>query len=613
MRETIRNAIRGARARPGEALVLAGLWVALAVTPAIFAAPLYDDFTLPKQASLFVAAGLVLAGLSFAGEMMPRDPWLRRVVTAWFAWTTICFLLGIDRRGGLLGLYQYRQGFLTQSAYFVLFLGALTIGRSRGLKVVLVPGLLGMAAVTAYTAIQAAGVDPVHWWLDTSDRAIGTIGNANELAAYATIALTFAGAAGGVRTRWARAVPIIVAASAWFVVLEGKSRSGLVALVVAQIAIALAGFALRVGRGQVAKTFALLAAGAFIGIILSAWAGSAQSTTKRVRSGIESGDAGGSTRVSLVRGTIPAVTASPLWGYGPDGLYLAFPQHRPADLEGAFETYDLVVQSSHNWLLDAAANTGIPGLALLLGLLGRVAWGSLRRERGSGEEAVALVWGGMVAYCAITMFNPLSLAPHAAFFVLLGTLAARTEPSQIRAVPRGVLITARLRALLVAPTVAALFVVAILMLIADVAAQRGWEAYESNDFDRASREYGHAAKLLPMERNYASRGANALLTVAAVNSPARLREAEEALLRFDAEFGFGASESRLHVTALIGLRRPERTILAAIDRTLRLNPHGYAEAAYAEILREAAARGDGKLAYDEIDNWVYVDRLPYPR
>ena len=592
--------------------MLAGLWVALAITPAVFAPALYDDFTLPKQASLLIATGLMLAGLSITGEMMPRDRWLRRLIAGWMAWTLLCLLAGIDRRGSLLGLYQYRQGFLTQAAYFVLFLGALSVGRSRGLTGILVPGLMGMAAVTVYTAVQAAGLDPIHWWLDTSERAIGTIGNANELAAYATIALAFAGAAAGIRARWALAVPIAVAASAWFVVLEAESRSGLGALVVAQIAITVAGFVLRLGRAHVAKTFALLAAGALAGIVLSAWAGSAQSTTKRVQSGIESADAGGSTRISLVRGTIPAIAASPFWGYGPDGLYLAFPRHRPADLKGAFETYDLVVQSSHNWLLDVAANTGIPGVLLLLGLLGRVAWRSLRRESGRGEEALPYVWGAMIAYCAITMLNPLSLAPHAALFVLLGTLAGRAEPAHVRAVPRTVLIAPRLRPLLVAPSVAALFVLAIVMPIADRAAQRGWEAYESKDFERAPREYGHAATLLAIELGYASRHADTLLTVAAVTSPGRLREAEEALKQFDADFGFGASESRAHATALIGLRRPERTILAAIDRTLKLNPHGHAEAAYAQILREAAVRGDGKLAYDDIDHWVYVDRLPNP-
>ena len=515
--------------------MLAGLWVALAITPAVFAPTLYDDFTLPKQASLLIATGLMLAGLSITGEMMPRDRWLRRLIAGWMAWTLLCLLAGIDRRGSLLGLYQYRQGFLTQAAYFVLFLGALSVGRSRGLTGILVPGLMGMAAVTVYTAVQAAGLDPIHWWLDTSERAIGTIGNANELAAYATIALAFAGAAAGIRARWALGVPIAVAASAWFVVLEAESRSGLGALVVAQIAITVAGFVLRLGRAHAAKTFALLAAGALAGIVLSAWAGSAQSTTKRVQSGIESADAGGSTRISLVRGTIPAIAASPFWGYGPDGLYLAFPRHRPADLKGAFETYDLVVQSSHNWLLDVAANTGIPGVLLLLGLLGRVAWRSLRRESGRGEEALAYVWGAMVAYCAITMLNPLSLAPHAALFVLLGTLAGRAEPAHVSTVPRTVLIAPRLRPLLVAPSVAALFVLAIVMPIADRAAQRGWDAYESKDFERAPREYGHAATLLAIERGYASRHADTLLTVAAVTSPDRLREAEEALKQFDAD------------------------------------------------------------------------------
>jgi O-antigen ligase len=601
-------------------LLRAGLWTALAVTPAIFASPIYDDFTLAKQASLFFAASLVLLGLALEGDIMPRDRWIRVLVSAWIAWTTLTFVAGIDPRGGLLGLYQYRQGFLTQLVYVVLFLGALSVARRNGSGWFLVPGLVGMAIVTGYTAIQAAGLDPVDWWLDTSERAIGTVGNANELAAYATIGVAFAGAL-ATRSRWGTAAAVGVAAAAWFVVLEAESRSGLGALVVGHLTILGAGVVLRLGMRPVARMTLLLGAGAVVGILLSAWAGSAAATTKRVQSGIEATDAGGSTRISLVRGTLPTIAASPLVGYGPDGLYLAFPQHRPADLKGAFETYDLVVQSSHNWFLDTAANTGVPGLALLLTLLGTVAWKSVRHEWVLRDAAIAPVWGAMAAYCAIVMLNPLSLAPHATFFVLLGMLAGRAEPL-VAPVRTTRFATLRLpyRLLMVAPSSVALFLLAAVMPVADLFADRGWDAYAAKDFARSSEQYGRAASWLPIERDYAGRHADALLTLGAVQglqgdsaSKGTLLEAEESLRKLDSDFGADASEARALATVMIGLKRPQVAIEAAIDRVLELNPHGHAEALYAEILRAAAARGDGKLGYDDIDHWVYVDRLPIVR
>lgn len=608
------------RTNPGLSLLLAGLWTALALTPAVFAPPLYDDFTLVKQGSLFIAASLILLGLALEGDIMPRSRLLRGLVSAWIGWTTLTFALGIDNRGGLLGLYQYRQGFLTQLVYVVLFLGALSVARRRGTTWFLIPGLLGLALVTSYTAIQAAGLDPVDWWLDTSERAIGTIGNANELAAYATIGVAFACALSS-RSRWGALATVAVGAASWFIVLEAGSRSGLGALTVGHVAILVAAVVLRMGVRPVARMTLLLVVGAAIGIVLSALAGGASATTSRVQSGIEAGDAGGSTRVSLVRGTLPTIAASPILGYGPDGLYLAFPRHRPADLKGAFETYDLVVQSSHNWFLDTAANTGIPGLAVLLALLGTVAWKSVSHARVLRDSTVAPVWGAMTAYCAIIMLNPLSLAAHATFFVLLGMLAGRAEP-QTAPVSTTRLATLRLpyRVLMVAPSSAALVLLAFALPVADLFANRGWDAHAAKDFARAPGEYERATSWMPIERDYARRHAVALLNLGAVqglrNDPASrstLLQAEEALRQLDSDFGADASEERALATVMIGLRRPPSAIEATIDRVLMLNPHGHAEAIYAEILRDAARRGDGKLRYDDIDHWVYVDRLPIVR
>ena len=190
---TPRSLAAEAHRAPGNALVLVGVLVAVVVTPAVFAPGLYDDFTLAKQASLLAATALILAGLAWDGEFLPRHAAVRRLLLAWIALLTVSFIAGIDSRGSILGYYQYRQGLLTQVAYVALFVGSSKLTREIGWRWLGPAGIAGLASVTAYTAVQAVGQDPVNWWVDTSARAIGTIGNANELAAYAVIATAFCG------------------------------------------------------------------------------------------------------------------------------------------------------------------------------------------------------------------------------------------------------------------------------------------------------------------------------------------------------------------------------------------------------------------------------------
>src|SRR5206468_4195953 len=152
-------------------------------------------------------------GLS--GEMFPRAMPVRLALAAWVCCLTLSFAFSIDRRGSILGYYQYRQGLMTQVAYIALFLGAIAHGRRFAMPTLLLPVAFGFFGVTLYTLVQSLGRDPVAWWVDTSARAIGTIGNANELAAYGVIAMALGGAALG--TGWKRAImPVAVATATTF-------------------------------------------------------------------------------------------------------------------------------------------------------------------------------------------------------------------------------------------------------------------------------------------------------------------------------------------------------------------------------------------------------------
>jgi len=597
------------RRSPGSSLVLAGLIVALAITPAIFDPNIYDNFTLPKQASLMVATALVLAGLALEGQFLPGDRWLRLAVLAWIGWTTLAYLAGIDRRGSIFGVYQYRQGYVTFLAYAVLFLGAISATRRGHERCLFAAGIAGFAAVTAYTVIQSLGLDPVNWWIDTSARAIGTIGNANELASYAVLAIGFAGTGMVLQPRYRFALVSVLAAATAYVVLQSESRSGLAACVVVMVLFPVTGAIRGQAKRSILLQWCLLGAGAAIGLGLSLFTGGAGGTTDRVQTAIAAADTTGTqdvTRLQLWRGTVPTIMASPVWGFGPDALQLAFPRYRPANLGGAFASYDLVVQSSHNLLLDTAAATGLVGLTALVSVVGVAGYRSLRTPRTRGPDALPYLWSGMGGYLALALLNPLSLASHATFFIFLGILAGRaavTMPETRVATTQRLLAPVRLVAVL--PAAFALCGAAILLRVADSRAEAGWGDYSSGRFANAVAHYSDAASLMPLEHRYARAEADAWLAEGASGNRDALARAERTYEHIDNAFGLTSTDAMGLATARIGLGLPASQVLPVIDTMIHANPHGVTTASYSATLRKAAVNG-GELHFTITDLWVSV-------
>ncbi|WBL36111.1 O-antigen ligase family protein [Tepidiforma flava] len=183
-------------------------------------------------------------------------------------------------------------------------------------------GFAGLAMAFAYTAVQAAGLDPFDWWIDTSDRAIGTIGNANELAAFAVISM---GLAAFVPERRFALAAAVTWGAALFIVLEAESRSGLAAVALFFVLLPAARWlAGRPGRPMLRAVPAV--AGALVLVTAASLAaGGLEGTAARVSGQATAAEHGGSTRLALWEGTLQVVAARPLTGVGPDGLHLGFP------------------------------------------------------------------------------------------------------------------------------------------------------------------------------------------------------------------------------------------------------------------------------------------------
>ncbi len=583
----------------GNRLIVTAMAFLLAATPVAFWQPLYDDFTLPKQCVVLTGAAVLLTGLAWSGRWRIPNRIIALSLAAWAVLAVVSTTTGIDPRGSLLGYYQYRQGMVTQLAYVAVFAGGFALAAAGRVGVVGTAGA-GLAGVLAYTLVQAFGLDPFTWWIDTSDRAIGTIGNANELAAFGVITM---GLAAFVRPGRMRLAAGMTWGAALFIAMEAESRSGLAAVLLFFVLLAPSQWA----AGRSLRELRAFAAPAALGLTaaaaLSLASGGLVGAAGRVSGETTSQETSGSTRLALWRGAVAVIATAPLTGTGPDGLYLAFPQERPADLPGAYESYDLVAQSSHNILLDSAANMGLPGLLALLAMTGATAAVSVRAVRGRKEgdgPCWPVAWAAMGAYGALALLNPTSLAAHTVFLAMLG--AAAGDALRDRAPePR----PSRVLGAICGTGAAAAIVFAGLLLAADLKAQDGWDRYARGEFERSARAYRNAGRLAPSERSYAARETNALVAAVSVDV-GNAAEAEERLVAFDDRFGFASGNAFDLAAVLIARGRPESEIVAVVDRAASLNPHGRSVAGYAARLRVAARQG-GVLRFDARDRWTYVE------
>ena len=591
---------------------MAGLFLALAGVPLAFAPQLYDDFTLAKQVLLVVAASLVLAGWAAEGFRFYGGRSIQLALACLIVMLVVSESFAIDRRGSVLGVYQYRQGLLTQVSYVALFVGASRAGALGKGRLVAIFPVLGLAGVFAYTAVQAVGHDPIDWWIDTKDRAIGTIGNANELAAYAVVGLVAVAPVLVGRGRLRLVSAALVAAASTFIVFEAESRSGLVGLFAFAALLPVCWWLAKNPLRTLLRPGLAMAAGFFAGAILSSLAGGLEGSADRVQGGVSGEDPGGSTRFSLWRGAIEVIKAHPLVGTGPDGLFLSFPAERPADLGGAYDDYDLVAQSSHNYALDTAANYGLPGLLTLGALVAIAGTNSVLRTRkrnsiDGGVRAEPVIWAALAAYGALALLNPISLAAHTLFFVMLGLMAA--APRERQALPS---LTRRaiLAGSVLGPALAAASFVVIRLPLSDLEANRGWEDYDAQRFEEAARHYERAARLNPFERQYAQKVAETWLA-ASVNDLGNLAKAEDAYEDLDDNFGFVSGDALSAASAKIVAGDDPDGAKKLIERAIKLNPYGVAITQYTEIQRRAIVNG-AILQYSQKHHWTYIDARPAP-
>jgi len=412
-----------------------------------------------KWVVVSVVAAACVAGVLAGGRLRVARP-VTFVAGAFVAWAAVCALLGEDPLYAWTGTPERHFGVLT----WALCAGLLVVGQSLGegaarrvaAGAALAAGLLGVVSLAELAGWQPADLDG---------------GGAGVVGAFGSSALT--GAAGvlvvpvalgiALDPGWAlraRRLAAAAAAGGGLAVLATGAR----AAAVGAVAAGLVAVAARPGwrpslRSRRTRARSLVGVAAAV-LVLAVSGGGA-----RLGRAFTDDDGGVRGRLDEWAVAVRVVAAHPLVGVGPEGYRIAFPEEVDAAYERAHGR-EVMPDRAHSFVLDVAAATGLPGLALFVAVVALAGARALRAVR-RGPPWLAGVGLGLVAYGVQQLFLfPLAEVDPVAW--LLAGVVVAGAPSAARAQRPLVLRVPRPVALVPA----GLTVVALVAGLADVAADR---------------------------------------------------------------------------------------------------------------------------------------------
>jgi hypothetical protein len=275
-------------------------------------------------------------------------------------------------------------------------------------------------------------------------------------------------------------------------------------------------------------------------------------------------------RVSAWRSAWQMTLDRPFLGFGPNNFRFAYPLYQePGQIGG--KTGYRVVEAAHNFLLDTSTSLGIPGLVLLVALLGLTAYSVVRglsdEPNGLGVATVSLaaLVGGFVAvqFHYVTMDTGPLLATLVAF-IAVGEARRRPDPET----PVPVYVRPALAGAALVYAVA--LVAGLGLMAADAAASRGAAAARAKvPWSVARAELRRAAALAPWEPQLRrAEGTAATVRVLKDSDAAVLADglsAFEDVLRMTPGDAIVAAE-RANLMLAVGVKtNDKRLLLRAVD------------------------------------------------
>lgn len=450
---------RAGLAAAAQELAWAAVAAAALVTPLAFN-PRSGRVFEPEKLAWLTLLALVLSGAAVAwmlaagrgaarhGRQVLRQP-LFLLGLCSLASSTLSWALGPWPQLGFWGSYRRGQGLLATAALWLLFFAAAALARRPELRGRLWRLLLLPApAAATYALLQRAGIDSLSWSTygsSSAERAFGSLGNPNFLAAYL-----------------AYLAPLALALGAWAWPERREGRAGLLSGAAFTLLACLAGLAATASRGAIlgagaglsvclllpwslarprpaARLLGLAALGLGLGLLGLGWRGLEGFSLGRGRT-VEQ-------RLLVWQASARLLSQADartwLLGQGPESLPLVLGSHVSPRLVQL--SPDQYFDRAHNRFWDALATRGLTGLAAeallpLLGLalcLSRVA-GLRTGNLLAGALGAALAAGGLALAAGNGHLAPVLAAP-AALLGLLGVWAwaLRAAPDAPSGAARG--------------------------------------------------------------------------------------------------------------------------------------------------------------------------------
>lgn len=491
------------------ALTLATL---AALTPLVFWTALREPVVLPKLALTFFLTGIALVCVSAVGgwSRVAWDVcrWPCVLVSAFLLFALVATVTGIDPVRSLLGEYGRYQGFIPLAMYGMLALAALgATAVARSPQPVLWGMLAGGTASAAYGLLQRLGGDPVEWFGLAPGRIGAAFAQPNALGTELVVAAVcgfalWRDARGSWRVVLAAALAMIA-----LVLLLTLSRGAWVAAALA-LTLLLFLFVRRVPTRREAL-FGGSALVLVVGVALALPGGRdlASDVAHRARTAVDLDETSNSQRLGLWRMALDMIADRPLLGFGPDAFSQRFAAYRDPDQPG-LGTMNVRPESSHSIVLDTAVGLGLPGLALWLAALGAAVWAvvravpRLREPHGTYARALLVALAGYYTAVLFSFAEGMTgWIPWLLIGTSLGIVAARA-PEDVtwrrQEWPRWLTPGAAVGYV----GALALMVFALMLVVADAAAQRGLEVGRAGDLPRGVDLLRTASRWNPLQPVY---------------------------------------------------------------------------------------------------------------
>ncbi len=389
----------------------AGLVLTTAITTLLYS-QLFADNVMAKGGVLLVGAGVLLGALALlavsgARLVLPRLP----LYLPWLClcgWSLLAALAAVNKPLAM-------ESLLVAASPFVVFLGTVASGGRPGAARRLVAVVVVVnVAVSAIGLLQFAGIPVLPLTPDTRTLPVSTLGNPNFAAYYQVLILPLL-----VSLLWSRSRqwPVLLRLgvggalllSAAHLVVTG-SRAGWLSAAFSLLVLARLLRSRQLwSRSTVGVVLAVLllypVAEAFLQSVplgsdeslFSPAARLGRRTWDRALTVFDSSDFSSGMRVLIWRDTLKLIGAAPLLGVGPGHYWQSLPPHMDRQ-----RWTELVAKRTHlpheprhaeNEYLEAAAETGLVGLAIFLWLHGALVWLALRYLRqSSGADSGGGAW-----------------------------------------------------------------------------------------------------------------------------------------------------------------------------------------------------------------------------